>query len=465
MAKGRGKKLGAWDLAVEELVNGGCAFRLYRRQDSRVIYVRQYESGKVLRTISTKAFFHEDESGVCGGAEERHIKEVVRLCWLAHKKGAWDQSVGGYIGDGPLTWQAMVDDFMGKYKRNVVRDSSCADHVYLLNEMRCWAGVVCTERLRKWFNQTDPYEKPSRFKKMLQVGRDLRRYQYLDTRELVDEQKLRRPTKAQKQSLGHEGEKPRAIPSDEQLYKWLKSIDRPLHQWLFALITVYGLRPSEAWHVDGIHEGDLLVTVPSKPLCKTFKHHARPCPVGWVEEFGLQRNFEAMRRELLETYQLRWNDAGKIPLNNSRVVHSGCYQPISKGRIKKLWAKNWEGGPESEEMEWCRPYDLRHAYAVRLFTHPETNFLPIEKHAWWMGHSVQQHRDVYLKWMPEERLREAEEWSYENAKKLSQTQGQEIKRKEEGENLSELLERIERLEAVNQKQKKMIDAILGDSGD
>ncbi len=64
----------------------------------------------------------------------------------------------------------------------------------------------------------------------------------------------------------------------------------------------------------------------------------------------------------------------------------------------KLWARAWEG----DGQDWCRPYDLRHAYAVRCWSHEERRQVPMAEHAEWMGHGLELHRSTYLKWMTPE---------------------------------------------------------------
>ncbi len=50
-------------------------------------------------------------------------------------------------------------------------------------------------------------------------------------------------------------------------------------------------------------------------------------------------------------------------------------------------------------MDWVRPYDQRHAYAIRCATCEEAADAFDDDMAAWMGHGLEIHRRVYLRWM------------------------------------------------------------------
>jgi integrase len=455
MAKGSQPKESAWETQANHLQATGCRFRMRRRSDSLIIGIREVVKGKRVSEFTSGGFRYDDDE---------QIMACAVLCQLSHRAGRWlgsEERVGGVVAG--LTWAEFAEAFWERYAVEVPRESSQADHRGYIAEIRKWPGFMSVERLRKWLGETDPFKKLSRHTKQLQLLRDICRYGFLDTRELEQEEKSRRPTRQQLKRLVGKDE-PRAIPTDKELFDWLKSINSPLHQWAFAMLTTYGLRPSELWHVNKIYD-DGFITVPGYPLCKTFRHNARPTPFDWVEEFKLRENFGKFHAELLKRYKIKWdpNSArGAIPLNNSRVADSALAQKIQRGAIPTLMARKWDGGPDGEERAACAPYDFRHTYAIRLWTHPETGFLPLEKHAWWMGHSTQQHKDIYLKWMPEDRMLEAERLSYEAAAKKAGTYDD--RKKEESESVSPeearaLMAEIEKLRKKAAKQRRMIDAM------
>ena len=131
--------------------------------------------------------------------------------------------------------------------------------------------------------------------------------------------------------------------------------------------------------------------VPAKPLCKTFRHPARGCPIDWIEQFGLRRNLDRFHATWIATYKIKW------------AVDAGMGQQLTRGKVMPLKGASWDAGP------------LQHAYAIRLFTHPETRQLTMEKHVFWMGHSLPQHKNTYLKWMPEDLLMQSEMNAFEES--------------------------------------------------
>ncbi|MFN9870191.1 MAG: hypothetical protein ACK55E_01990 [Cyanobacteriota bacterium] len=58
-------------------------------------------------------------------------------------------------------------------------------------------------------------------------------------------------------------------------------------------------------------------------------------------------------------------------------------------------------------MDWCRPYDLCHAYAIRCATSAETGESFDEEMARWMGHGVDVHKRIYLRWLSSSREKES----------------------------------------------------------
>ena len=66
-----------------------------------------------------------------------------------------------------------------------------------------------------------------------------------------------------KQALVAAGQSRRRIPSTEAIEDWLDRVmeEDPLWGWVFAMIATYGLRPREAWHIDGLPDQHGLITV------------------------------------------------------------------------------------------------------------------------------------------------------------------------------------------------------------
>ena len=155
-----------------------------------------------------------------------------------------------------------------------------------------------------------------------------------------------------------------------------------------------------------------------------------------------------------------------MPLNNSRVADAGLAQQITRGKVKPLMGEAWDAGKDSGAIERCVVYDLRHAYAIRLWTSLETSHLPMSKHAYWMGHSLQQHHNTYLKWMPPALLMAAEQESFEASASQAPPAANSIEPASRlgdaataSVEIAALMAELEKLKRQNAKQRKMIDAL------
>ena len=401
MAAGSHRFVSEWEKWQRRLAEERCRFRMVKRGKTPFIQIREFADGKVVKEFSSKRFRHDFDED---------IKACAEKCLQSHGIG-WHFDVGVAEKGKGHSWATLMDAFWARYSTRVVREGSQADHRSYCRQIEKFSGAVRVELLEEWINQTDPYQHWSKHRKQFQFLSDLKKYGFMGGEAydlMLERQGKRRPTKQERERVTG-GEKPRAIPSDQVLHDWLKSIDSPLHQWAFAMVAVYGLRPSELWHLKGIND-EGFVMVPAKPLCKTFLHPARACPIDWIEEFGLRKNFDRFHAEWSETYKIKWAEGarGMEPLNNSRVADAGLGQQLTRGKVLPLMGTSWEAGLDSDQVEACVVYDLRHAYAIRLWTSAETRQLSMEKHAYWMGHSLAQHKNTYLKWMPEDLLMASE---------------------------------------------------------
>jgi hypothetical protein len=92
----------------------------------------------------------------------------------------------------------------------------------------------------------------------------------------------------------------------------------------------------------------------------------------------------------------------RIAVNNVAVSNS-LYKEFQRKGLQKLWAPVADG----EGMDWVRPYDLRHAYAIRCATSAETADAFDDDMATWMGHGLDVHRRIYLRWLSSSRRKES----------------------------------------------------------
>ena len=200
------------------------------------------------------------------------------------------------------------------------------------------------------------------------------------------------------------GESRRRIPSTAAIENWLDQVmeEDVLWGWVFAMVATYGLRPHEVWHIDGLPDGNGLITVGVAArhikVTKTGFRAAVALPAAWVERYELGgANGERRLAELRSRYKPRY-------VNNERLGAVCCHKLRScdaKAEFElraKLYA--WvETAPAQgkrkaqKRKERCVPYDLRHAYAIRA---RETTSWSYADVAAVMGHSPEVHRRTYL---------------------------------------------------------------------
>lgn len=126
----------------------------------------------------------------------------------------------------------------------------------------------------------------------------------------------------------------RSLVSDEAIVAWIDSLgDRPQWQWVFGMLATYGLRPHEAFHLEGPPDEDALVTV--LPDTKTGFHVSHPAPEEWIDRWTLR--------------QMR------LPA------------------IRSDRANNLVGQAVSTQCSRLAPYDLRHCWARRGVPGPLRN--------------------------------------------------------------------------------------------
>ncbi len=156
---------------------------------------------------------------------------------------------------------------------------------------------------------------------------------------------------------------PREIPSDELIEENFNLIKLLHWKWIWGICATYGLRPHEAllitWGADN------WITVADET--KTGARRVCPCKSEWVEKFQLR------------TLPVPTQD----PRNVARVASDAF---------------------ERDGVE-IRLYQLRHAYAIRLFEKGVNADLAAKL----MGHSVAVHEQTYRRWLQADRIQKAME--------------------------------------------------------
>jgi integrase len=153
----------------------------------------------------------------------------------------------------------------------------------------------------------------------------------------------------------------RSIPSDEAIEAAFSKIRLPHWRWAFGMCAAYGLRPHECAELTWLE--DNWIEVHDKT--KTGSRRVTPCPSAWVQHFALR---ELPRpAQAPSTFSKAFNDA----LDRDGVT--------------------------------IKPYNLRHAYALRLLD----NGVSADLGARLMGHSLQVHQSTYQKWIEADRIQKA----------------------------------------------------------
>lgn len=154
----------------------------------------------------------------------------------------------------------------------------------------------------------------------------------------------------------------RDIPTDEAIEAALGEIRLPHWRWTFGMCAAYGLRPHECAELTWLPEDDWIEVADAT---KTGSRRVTPCPSAWVAGWTLR---ELPRpTQTAQTLTKTFNDA----LDRDGV------------RIK--------------------PYNLRHAYALRLMGRG----VGADLAARLMGHSLQVHQSTYQRWIEADRIQKA----------------------------------------------------------
>ena len=162
----------------------------------------------------------------------------------------------------------------------------------------------------------------------------------------------------------------RDLPTDEVIEKLWEKIPNKSWQFVFGLMSAYGLRNHEVFFCDLsslTNSGDKIIRV--LPTTKTGEHQVWPFHPEWVEKFELAKLGE--------------NPHLLPKINNDLKITT--LQNIGKKITDQFKRYSLQ----------IKPYDLRHAWAVRTIFYD----LPDTVAARMMGHSVSLHTQTYHHWI------------------------------------------------------------------
>jgi integrase len=153
----------------------------------------------------------------------------------------------------------------------------------------------------------------------------------------------------------------RDIPTDEAIEAAIKRIPLPHWRWTFGMCAAYGLRPHECAELTWLE--DDWIEVHDKT--KTGARRVTPCPSAWIKRFDL--------RDLPR------------PTQSARTLTKVFNDALDRAQVT------------------IKPYNLRHAYALRLLS----KGVSADLGARLMGHSLQVHQSTYQRWIEGDRIQKA----------------------------------------------------------
>lgn len=173
---------------------------------------------------------------------------------------------------------------------------------------------------------------------------------------LCDYAGLKIDLKPYKGHYGQGSEEPRDIPSDDLIVEWRDRIPNAQWQWVYGMLSTFGLRPHEVFFCEFIDELTLKVV-----KGKTGYRITRAIHPHWVNDWDLT--------------------------NEKRPIVSGQTMRDYGQRINRQF--------DRYKIPFL-PYDLRHAYAIRGSV---VAGMDESAMAQMMGHSPHVHHNIYHRWL------------------------------------------------------------------
>ena len=383
-----------WTQCVHELKVRHSSFRLRRHPGSPFIYVRQVKHGIKVREFSMRPYQWENLD---------HVEAVRDLCLRGHRQGAWPEEGPSGAREPITSWSRLASECVADIEVRIAKEGS---RVHAVNDLRkriaLFRDPVAPDMLERWAMELDPRSQLKSFNRRIETLSQIHRSGLLDLSGVLQKLRDQRPKGAAEKVRKASAMRVRVIPSDEDLQSWLDRLD-PFLQWTFATIATYGLRPHELWHAEGIDEKGW-ISIPGDMKTKTGEHFAPAVPEAWLDRYQLRQRWQSCHAQLNARWTVRFKEISgvRIAVNNV-AVSNALYKEFQHKGLQRLWAPTADG----TGMDWLRPYDLRHAYAIRCATSAETADAFDDDMAAWMGHGLDIHRRIYLRWMSSSRKKEA----------------------------------------------------------
>ena len=168
---------------------------------------------------------------------------------------------------------------------------------------------------------------------------------------------------------------PRSLPSDDQVEVFIDGLKNRGWQVVFGYIATWGLRNHEPFRLHSQPDSEGLIEISDNS--KTGFHVVTPAHPEWIDRWNL-RDF-------------------KLPGHDPSATHVELGRRVTKYMARHRHLAVWRKDPKT--------YDLRHAWAARVHTHPSYSHIEVSVAAEMMGHSEKVHKATYLRWTAKEDLK------------------------------------------------------------
>lgn len=168
---------------------------------------------------------------------------------------------------------------------------------------------------------------------------------------------------------------PRTLPSDAEVEQFIDSLKNRGWQVVFGYIATWGLRNHEPFRLHSLPDAEGLIEISDNS--KTGFHVVAPAHPEWIDRWKL-RDFQ-------------------LPGFDAEASHVVLGKRVTKYMSRHRHLATWREEPKT--------YDLRHAWAARVHTHPDYSHIDVAVAAEMMGHAEKIHKATYLRWTKKEDLK------------------------------------------------------------
>nr|WP_231597906.1 hypothetical protein [Synechococcus sp. CBW1002] len=336
-------RIDAWDHCARELVARRCRFRLRRYDRSSSIYVCELVQGVHVREFSLAPLLHR---------RDEDVERARDLCLEGQRTRPWPEPLAARGGTSRLRWQGLVEACIADIEVRICKEGS---RVHAINDLKLrvarFRDPADPQRLLSWAMEVNPLTHLKRFNHRIETISQIHRSGLMDLTAVLQQLRGMRPKGAAEKIRKASSMRVRVIPSDADLEHWLDRLE-PFHQWVFACIAVFGLRPHELWHAEGIDDRGW-ISIPGDMKTKTSEHFAPAVPEAWLERYQLRQNWDLFHGQLNARWTVRFAEISSVRIAvNNVAVSNVLYKEFQHRGLQKLWAPRAEGAG----MDWVHEH-------------------------------------------------------------------------------------------------------------